>query len=200
MIATNVRGVSLLAHEILMEELGQSIVRVVHARNSRRFWHTVRGRVVEGNVAHHLGIFGVNLESSGKSSSISKSFTEIIISAIYLLRACHPSHVVLIIKVDYAVEQANDIRIVVIFESSYIKYTKLPQAFINVVKVILNVVVEVSHVGCMLMHNPAPLEISLVRIVFIPHLLLPLYPEQLFSPSVDSLLEAIRIDTLQTYL
>jgi hypothetical protein len=45
----------------------------------------------------------------------------------------------------------------------------------------------------MLMHNPTPLEISIVRIVFISHLLLPLCPEQLVSPSVGSLLEAIGI-------
>jgi hypothetical protein len=41
MIATNVRSVPLLGNQILMEELGQSIERVVHARNSRRFCHTV---------------------------------------------------------------------------------------------------------------------------------------------------------------
>jgi hypothetical protein len=91
----------------------------------------------------------------------------------------------------------NDIRIVVIFESSYIKYTKLPQALINIVKVILNVVVEVSHVECMLMHNPTPLEISLVRLVFIPDLFLPLCLEQLVSPSVDSLLEAVGITEME---
>jgi hypothetical protein len=41
MIATNVRSVPLLANQILTEELGQGIERVVHARNSRRLCHTV---------------------------------------------------------------------------------------------------------------------------------------------------------------
>jgi hypothetical protein len=41
MIATNVRSVPLLANQILMEELGQDVKRVVHAINSRRLCHTV---------------------------------------------------------------------------------------------------------------------------------------------------------------
>jgi hypothetical protein len=41
MIATNVRSVPLLAHQVLMKKLGQSIVGVGHARDSGRFCHTV---------------------------------------------------------------------------------------------------------------------------------------------------------------
>jgi hypothetical protein len=41
MIAMNVRSVPLLANQILTEELGQGVERVVHARNSRRLCHTV---------------------------------------------------------------------------------------------------------------------------------------------------------------
>jgi hypothetical protein len=149
--------------------------------------------VTEGNVAHRLGSLGVNVVSSGKLSPITKSLTELSVSAGTLLRAFHPSHVVLIIKEEGAVEMANDIRIVVIFKGSYLKDTKLPQALINEVKIILNVIVEVSHVKCVLMHNPAPLEVSLPMVVVIPHLLLSLSPKKLISPSLGSLLEAVRI-------
>jgi hypothetical protein len=41
MIDTNVRSVPLLANQILRENLGQSIEGLVHARNSRKFCHTV---------------------------------------------------------------------------------------------------------------------------------------------------------------
>jgi hypothetical protein len=91
------------------------------------------------------------------------------------------------------VELANDIRIVVLFEGSNLKNTKLPQALINEVKVIRNVIVEVSHVEYMLMHIPALLEVSLLIVVVVPHLLLSISPKQLASPSVGSLLETIRI-------
>jgi hypothetical protein len=71
---------------------------------------------------------------------------------------------------------------------------------------ILNVVVGVTHVKCMLVHNPAPLEIGLVRIVPIPHLLMSSCLEKLVFPCVGSLLEAIGImetelpPQLNTYL
>jgi hypothetical protein len=149
--------------------------------------------VAEGNVAHRLGCLGVNLVSSGKPVAKSKSLTKLIISAIAPLGARHPSHVAFFIKVDGAVELADDIRIVVIFESCYLKDTKLLQALINEVKVILNVIVEVRHVECVLMHNPASLEVCLLIVVVIPHLLLSLYPKQLVTSSVGSLLETIRI-------
>jgi hypothetical protein len=45
----------------------------------------------------------------------------------------------------------------------------------------------------MLVHNPAPLEVGLVRIVLIPYGLLSSCLEQLVSPCVGSLLEAIGI-------
>jgi hypothetical protein len=41
MIATNVISVPLLTNQILTENLGQGVERVVHARNSRRLCHTV---------------------------------------------------------------------------------------------------------------------------------------------------------------
>jgi hypothetical protein len=71
---------------------------------------------------------------------------------------------------------------------------------------ILNVVVGVTHVKCMLVHNSAPLEIGLVRIVPIPHLLMSSCLEKLVFPCVGSLLEAIGImemelpPQLNTYL
>jgi hypothetical protein len=40
-IATNVGSVPLLANQILTEKLGQSIERVVHARDSRRLCHMI---------------------------------------------------------------------------------------------------------------------------------------------------------------
>jgi hypothetical protein len=58
----------------------------------------------------------------------------------------------------------------------------------------------------MLVHNPAPLEIGLVRIVPIPHLLMSSCLEKLVFPCVGSLLEAIGImetelpPQLNTYL
>jgi hypothetical protein len=93
MMATNVRSVSLLANQILTEKLGQGIERVVHARESRRFCHTVRGGIAEGNVAHTLGNLGVNLVPRVICCIIIKSLTEISICAIALLRASHPSHI-----------------------------------------------------------------------------------------------------------
>jgi hypothetical protein len=41
MMATNVRSISLLANQILTKKLGQSVERVVHARESGRLSHTV---------------------------------------------------------------------------------------------------------------------------------------------------------------
>jgi hypothetical protein len=63
MIATNVRHVPLLTNQVLTEKLGQGIKRVVHARESRRLCHTVRGGIAKGNVAHPLGNLGVNFVS-----------------------------------------------------------------------------------------------------------------------------------------
>jgi hypothetical protein len=131
---------------------------------------------------------------SGVSSfSITKSFTKASLGVINLLRSSHPGHVALVIKENGAMELANDISVVVIFKSCKIKHIKLPQALINVAKIILNMVFEVNHVKCILMHNPDPLEISLVRIVLIPHHLLPLGSEQLVSHFVSSFLEPIGV-------
>jgi hypothetical protein len=193
MIAMNVRSVPLLTNQILTEKLGQSIEGVVDARDSGRFCHTVGGRIAEGDVAHRLGCLRVNLVSSVKPVTKPKSLTELSTGSITLLRPSHSSHVAFIIKVDSVVELENDIRIVVIFQGCYLRNTKLLQAFINEVKVILNVIVEVRHVECVLMHNLAPLEVCLLIVMVIPHLLLTLSPKQLVSSSVGSLLEMVWI-------
>jgi hypothetical protein len=193
MIATNVRSVPLLTNQILTEKLGQGIEGVVHARESGRFCHTVRGGIAEGNVAHALGNLGVNLVPRVICCIITKSLTEISICAIALLRASHPSHIAVLIEIDGAVELANDIGVVVILESCNLKNTELLHAFINKVKIIMNVIVLVRHVKCMLMHNPAPLEVCLVIVVVIPHLLLTFSPEQLVTSNIGPLLEMVRI-------
>jgi hypothetical protein len=135
----------------------------------------------------------VNLVSSSKSVAKTKSLTELSIGAITLHRASHPSHVSLIIKEHGAVELADDIRIVVMLEGCYLKNTKLPQALINKVKIILNVIVEVRHVESMLMHNPASLKVCLLIVMVIPHLLLSLSPKQFVTSSIGLLLETVRI-------
>jgi hypothetical protein len=101
----------------------------------------------------------VNLVSSGKSIAKTKSLIELCIGAITLLRASHPSHVALIIKENGAVELADDIWMVVMLEGCYLNNTQLLQALINEVKIILNVIVQVRHVECMLMHIPTSLEV-----------------------------------------
>jgi hypothetical protein len=124
---------------------------------------------------------------------ITKSLTEISIGAIALLRASHPGHVTIIIKVNCAVELTNDIGIVVILESCNIQNTKLLHTLINKVKILLNVIIVVCHVECMLVHNPASLEMSLVTIMIIPHLLLSFSPKFLVSSGIGSLLVTVRI-------
>jgi hypothetical protein len=125
MIATNVRSVPLLTNQILTEKLGQGIEGVVHARESGRFCHMVRGGIAEGNVAHPLGYLGVNFVSSVIYYIVPNSIIEISIGAITLLRASHPSHIAVIIKVDGAVELANDIGVVVMLEGCNLKNTEL---------------------------------------------------------------------------
>jgi hypothetical protein len=46
---------------------------------------------------------------------------------------------------------------------------------------------------CMLVHNPASLEMCLVTIVLIPHLPLSISPKLLVGSGIGSLLEAVRI-------
>jgi hypothetical protein len=119
---------------------------------------------------------------------ITKSLTEISIGAIALLRASHPGHVAIIIKVNHAVELVNNIGIVVLLESCNIQNYKLLHTLINRVKIILNVIVVVCHVKCMLMHNPASLEVSLVIIVIIAHSLLTLDTSKMYLLSRTLLL------------
>jgi hypothetical protein len=197
MMAMNVRSISLLANQILTEELGQSVERVVHARESGRLSHTVRGRVAERDVAHRLGCLRVNFISRLIRCIITKSLTEISIGAIALLRASHPGHVAVFIKVDSAVELANNIGIVVIFEHCNVQNTKLLHTLINKVKIILNMVVVVCHMECMLVHNPASLEMCLVTIMLIPHLPLSVSPKILVSSGIGSLLETVRITEVE---
>jgi hypothetical protein len=124
---------------------------------------------------------------------IPKSFTEISICAIALLRASHPSHIAVLIEVDGVLELANDIGIVVILECCNVKNTKLLHTLINKMKIMLNVIVVVRHVESMLVYNPAPLELSLDIVVIIPHLLLTFSPEHLVRSSIGPLLETIWI-------